>query len=455
MIRLSSEIQKYYWQDFSLQRLIAMPAVMAAIIWLINLIKTNHVASSVATFASIGFFPLVFIWGGYRAASCVIEEIQGNTWDNQRLSSVSPWQLSLGKLFGSTLYPWYGGLLALAIYVVAGVQEYPTTTLYNAMLWLLAGLFCHAVALLVSMQALRTQNRYGKYHPILYLIFALIASQVFYGYGSVLSEAARRGNTMDPVQWYGQEFSASAFIFLSLCAFFLWAVVGVYRMMREELKFRNTPFVWGAFVVFLMTYISGFIYIRTDFFESLGYGNLLSQSRLGVAFIIGMSSAYAMLLFDTLTITRYRILCHQWRRKQWRKLLETLPMWVMSVALSALVAVLFVSYSLAGSKASVSIVFTLGVFLFLLRDICILHYFTFVPGSKRAVAATAFYLAILYSLLPSIFMAANQFGTLSLFYPAISGKAVDLLPQIAEAAVACLVLRARYRHISRQVDSAV
>ena len=104
-MRLNPELQRYVWLEFSLQRLIVMPLVLAVILY-ISSSGTSNVASNIAYCAMFLFVVLIGLWGGNKAAASVIEEVNDNTWDFQRLSSVSPVSLMFGKLFGSTIYCW-------------------------------------------------------------------------------------------------------------------------------------------------------------------------------------------------------------------------------------------------------------------------------------------------------------------------------------------------------------
>src|SRR4051812_6191928 len=117
-LQLNSEIRRNLWLEFSAHRLIAMPVGLSLIFYVADKLDeskglaAHNPHASLAITAGTLYFLLVKIWGGHKAAEAVIEEVNDNTWDFQKLSALSPAQLTLGKLFGGTSYSWYGGLMA-------------------------------------------------------------------------------------------------------------------------------------------------------------------------------------------------------------------------------------------------------------------------------------------------------------------------------------------------------
>ena len=82
-----------------------------------------------------------------EAADSVLDEVNDNTWDFQKLSALSPWSLAFGKLFGSTIYCWYGGLIAFAVAVGISLQVSPPYKVFvGGALILLGGVIVQATA---------------------------------------------------------------------------------------------------------------------------------------------------------------------------------------------------------------------------------------------------------------------------------------------------------------------
>lgn len=460
MFPINSEIRRYYWQDFSLQRTIAMPAVLMAIVYL--MLEWNENFGSVSRFAIYAFFVLVFIWGGNKAACSITDEVKDNTWDNQRLSAISPLNLSLGKLFGSTLYPWYGGAVALLIYILSVVGNQSVEFIsYNVVLFLASGVFCHAIAVLASLHSLRAERRHGRLQSLAYFIVALLISSMFYKAGTenFLSGRYYQPEFFGTVKWFYFEFDKKYFSLGLLFIFLLWSIVGIYRLMREELQFKNIPWVWGLFVIFMMVYMAGFFYkegYKASF--DLNDSYLLIQARRSIcaAFAVGIISTYLMLFSDIISVTNYRIMLYRWKQKKWIKFGESIPKWIVSLVLTLIVAVMTVVSFFPvqyPQGAYGSFILVVSIVLFILRDATILHYFKFSSNNKRASLATIFYLAMLYILLPSFFLAAKLRDFVYAFYPIMreDASAVSLLPILVQVVIVGLLVHSRWEKANKTI----
>ncbi len=64
------------------------------------------------------YYLIVVLWGTRNAALSVVGEIRDRTWDLQRLSSIGPGAMTVGKLFGGTIYNWFGGAICLIMILV-------------------------------------------------------------------------------------------------------------------------------------------------------------------------------------------------------------------------------------------------------------------------------------------------------------------------------------------------
>ena len=104
-MRINPEIRRNIWLEFSLHRAIAMPLVLGVVFYIASQTFSGIPPyRNLASASGLVFFLLVKVWGGHKAAESVIDEVNDNTWDFQKLSALSPWSLTFGKLFGSTIY---------------------------------------------------------------------------------------------------------------------------------------------------------------------------------------------------------------------------------------------------------------------------------------------------------------------------------------------------------------
>ncbi len=463
-MRLNPEIQRYLWQDFSLHRTIAMPSVLLAVVLLASLIH----GATVAIVGATGFYVLVFFWGGSQAANAVIEEINTSTWDNYRLSPVSPWALCFGKLFGAPLFSWYGGLMALGIYVIAslmyrpdllpGIPVPPVEIFYNVLLMVASALLCHAVAMLTSMQTLQLRTRSSRFNSVAYLICGLVASHIFFSLrqATMLLEIGKINKIPNmSLNWFGMTIGLDNFMLCSLLLFLGWTLIGLVRTMREELKIRNVPWVWALFLLFLMVYCSGFAYgdpaLWKDTRNFAKILHLLAPRNFGIAFFIALGATYAVIFTDVLSVTRYRMLCYYAGKKNWLKTGQLTPRWVVSLALALLAGLAMIATN--GEDAGRTALMVIGLLLFLLRDMCILHFFLFAPNTRRAHMATMFYLAVLYGLLPGILGAMRLEHGVLFFLPYYKEDAnlLNLIPALLQLGIAGALLLHRWQRMNKAV----
>jgi hypothetical protein len=418
MITSNPELQRYGWLEFSLHRLVAMPVVLGIILFIALQSDENSKISDIPAvytytsyiFGTI-FFLLVGLWGGHKAAESVIEEINDNTWDFQRLSSLSPWQLTIGKWLGSTSYCWYGGLMAFAIHTWANSFILPAPyALYNAVLLFIGGLICHAVALLSSLQIVqqRAATR-AKLRAIWHHIVGLGIGWSFIGFRA---EQWRILNDVNTLTWYGDRYDMTVFMTGFAAFILLWLVAGIYWQMRAQLRMRTNPLLWAGFVAFIMLFFGGF---EVGFIER--YAVMFGPS---VAFFVGLTCCYGMVFMEPWSGLSYHRLKSDWQQKNWANVFDSFPRWLVAFILAAL-ALAWIG--LMHSDSPLVVLTLLAMLVFAVRDIALLHYFKFNPESRRATATALFYLGILYLLIPPLIGALHIQGAIRFFLPI--GLAMD------------------------------
>ena len=126
MLMKNPEFRRNVWLELSPQRLILMPAVLG-IIAVLNIYLSSDSRTENGTahallisFSIIGAL-LVGAWGSFATLASINSEVAERTWDQQRLSALSPWQMAWGKLLGAGIYPWFGGLICAVIVLVSGI----------------------------------------------------------------------------------------------------------------------------------------------------------------------------------------------------------------------------------------------------------------------------------------------------------------------------------------------
>lgn len=91
---MNPELRRNLWLEFSLHRVLAMPAVTAITAVLIVAVSASSALENLAASAAFGFAALVLLWGTQLAGASVIEEARARTWDAQRMSAIAPWAMT-------------------------------------------------------------------------------------------------------------------------------------------------------------------------------------------------------------------------------------------------------------------------------------------------------------------------------------------------------------------------
>jgi hypothetical protein len=109
---LNAELRRNIWLNFTAQRLILTPLIISLIIYVTYMFSGKGDSGSLSFYLACFF---IFLWGVKDASETVIEEINNSTWDFQRQSTISPWSMTCGKLFGSTLFSWWCHFLSFLL----------------------------------------------------------------------------------------------------------------------------------------------------------------------------------------------------------------------------------------------------------------------------------------------------------------------------------------------------
>ena len=195
------------------------------------------------------------------------------------------------------------------------------------------------------------------------------------------------------------------FLLASTATFAAWAVFGSHRLMCQELRVRTAPWAWVAFLLFLCAYIAGFGVRPQDTFSQ--HKNVV----LIAGFIVCLAAAYPLLLSEASGALAVRRMLLRFEVRDWRRLVEEIPLWPVTLALALVFCLLTVAF--VGSRASGDGPFRsvalapMPLFLLAARDAAIYMFFALARQSRRPGAATIFYLALLYWLVPMLLRAAG------------------------------------------------
>ena len=124
---MNPELRRNLWLEITTHRLLAMPVVLGLAFLALAAIDKPNAAEHVGWLGLGGFVVLTMFWGARLAGNSIIDEITDKTWDWQRLSTLAPWTMTWGKLFGATVFAWYGGLTCLGVFLATPMAAKPLT----------------------------------------------------------------------------------------------------------------------------------------------------------------------------------------------------------------------------------------------------------------------------------------------------------------------------------------
>jgi hypothetical protein len=440
-MNINPEFRRNLWLELTPSRLVGMPLVLGIFFFLAYTLDDKQYGASVSGTALTLFGLLAFLWGTRLASETLISEIRDHTWDSQRMSVIGPWSMTWGKLLGSTIYPWYGALICLFVYLTSQ-PSLGLSLVETAVLLVGSGFLAQAVGLLSSLQAIRKNQGYGRFQTTIFLVLGATCG---------LSILRWPFEQAAGITWFGQSYSDEQFVLASLVIFLAWSVFGIYRLLRAELQMKSQPWAWNLFVLFLMVYVAGFLNEGR-----LTDGQSLQQYRLSGAFLVAISLAYVMVFCERKDPVAFRRLLQYLGRREWIRALESFPLWLSTLPLVALTCLLLVGMDLtSGSTVETGLVAVsaLAVVLFLFRDFGIVLFLNLGRIPKRADMLTILFLFMLYGALPTIMTALDLDRLVGFFWPVPGMPAEILLPAALFQAIVMLWLVVRRWRKSLQSSS--
>ena len=430
---MNPEFQRNIWLELPPHRLVAMPAVLMLAFfaaWLAG----GGISFSGA--AQLLLTLLLIIWGGRLAAESVLNEVIGNTWDSQRMSAITPWEMAWGKLLGATAFMWYGAAWCLVAFLAS-----PHGHILIVIRLLLAGAETQALALVLSMMLIRGEPASVRFQITVAQTLTLMAILPFLFFTVV--------NRPETIHWYGAAMSADLFITLSQLIFIGWTVLGVYQLMRGQLQYPTGPMNWLLFLVFAVGYLAGF-----DQFQHYAAGAGMPTTgvtRMYVGFCAAIALTYLCALVEPKSperLMRWLALLGDRRVLHGARLS---PTWVATLGVAVLAAGLTVICLVAAIGPSTPLplepLALIGaVLLFAVRDLAVFHYLALSSSSGgRGLLAIAVYLLGAYFMLPVLLSALRLDLLLPLLMPVAGAPPLlALIPPAVWVAAAMVLVRQRW-----------
>jgi len=444
MVKGNPEFLRNLWLEITPYRLIMMPSVIGAIFLVMFLINDRILDSSTAKLSAIMYAAIVLIWGSRVASESVIQEINARTWDNQRMSALGPWSLATGKLFGSTVHIWYGGLICMGLYALSYGELIPTDRLMELIaLYIGAGILCHAIGLLVSLQAVQKRREFGRIQVAFYQFLGLlVVGPVLYIGLSDIAETKLYFVTT----WYGHVYELLAATVVWLYAYVGWSLVGIWRLMRAELQMPNGPWAWLAFVAFAVVHVAGLRFLPDEVSRVIP----TLAGRVFAGFAVLAVLCYVAALSEPKGRLVFRRLRQSMRLGDWKGFLNRVPLSVPTVLLMLVAAATLLRIGPAHIDLfTFPLNFRLMVgaaALFVLRDVCFVTWMNLLRPSPRADSGAFVLLALAYTLIPVALSGIGLDVLTSFFWPMRNASApLTLLPVAGEVLVVGILLIRQWR----------
>lgn len=417
---MNPELLRNLWLEATPFRLAQIVGLLVVVLAAASAAPQNILTPEGAATTLYWFF--VVLWGTRSAALSVVGEIRERTWDGQKLSAIGPWTMMWGKLLGSTSANWFGGLLCLPVILIAAWRDAgPVTALSYGVILLALGLFAQAVALLSSLVLIRRNTGNWRLDTFLCQVAGIGAGFAYYSLWSSVDAFEQSG--MRSLTWWGHDFNLTSFHFTSLMIFLGWALLGVWRAMRAELRFANGPFVWLAYLAYTAIYTAGFESLLANFGVSLVAPMGSVNFRLMLAGLAVLGSAYSMVFLEPKDPVRLRWLADRIRAGRYAKCFLALDAWMLSYGTTMVIGLMLAGLLLWGGGSLGSVGFAslslpvLAMLGFLTRDVAIFVLMRALAGNKGDFAALAC-LGVLYLVLPAI-AHRSGLGFQFLFVPVI------------------------------------
>jgi hypothetical protein len=436
---MNPEFQRNLWLELGPRRVLLMLVILGLVFFAAAVTGGDF---GPAALAQILYYLIVVIWGSRNAALSVVGEIRDRTWDAQRLSSLRPLEMTWGKLFGSTIYNWFGGTICLAVFLGYRLTHDAASVVLDLVYYLAVGVIAQAAALLASLVAVRRRSIHTRFDIFTYQLVGLIAAVVVFFVWEAADPAGallvgRKSTEFIP--WWGQTLGARPFLLASLAIFAAWTLIGCYRLMRLELKMRNGPLVWIAFLMFIGLYVAGFDGWLAERQTTLRWDAI--ELRLGLALSTYAVLTYLMVLLEPKDRVLYRWLGSLLRAGEIRLALWNLQAWMMSYFAASMVAVALLARLVTTDGFGVDASLLVSGMGCLTRDVSIFVLFQTLPGRRRGDFAAVMVLIALYLLMPYILHGMELDAGLAYLYPRATaplwlGPAVIWAEAIVVAAIA-------------------
>ncbi|MGB4811132.1 MAG: hypothetical protein WBP13_01440 [Methylophilaceae bacterium] len=436
------EFKRNLWLEFSFHRLVAAPLLLAILLVVVAMQTdiNGNAWESVVTAAFIVFLLTCTVWGTSLAIDSVSDEIRNRTWDNQRLSTLSPFKLVWGKLFGATAFAWYIGLPCLLVIVMA--RGHVATSSHFGDTWLMASalltgtLLMQSLGLLSALVGLKANAVAPKAVQLALLFFTLMAFGPLADISRMTAQSA----------WYGLKMPTQQMMIFSFILFTGWIWLACYRNMQAALQIRIKPWAMVVFVLFCAFYITGFI-------ENAQHDMPASVILMYLTPLLAIVGVYFGAFSEKRDWVSIRRFFKSWRTGSTGYALQDTPYFIALAVFAFFTLIPAIVLTTITAAEQPGLLLPVA-FVLMLKDVGLLYYFSLSKKPARATVTTLFYLLLIYGLIPALFKNSTVsllFNPLSYLLQAEASFYIAFMTALVHLLVVAFLLYKRYKSISQQL----
>lgn len=406
---MNPELVRNAWLELRPAWLVGIPASLALVVLIgllqVKVLTLEAVGSTLAGYGLVLYLAFAVL-GAFKASQSVTREMAAGTWEMQRLSQHRPGELLVGKLLGSPILGWYGGGLALAVFLLGRSLTTPAALMVLDMVTLvLATLWLHTSALFASFVkagATRAMRRPAPAHggmAIVAIASLFLAGPLF----AAAHEYFLDDQAFSAVGWW-LPIPMRLFVPLTCAMFLAWTLAGTHRAIRAELQEPVGPWTLLGFLAFATLYVHPFC--ATPLVALLG-NPLVAFAATGAA-VFG-AALPILIIGERFDVVRLRTLVAAAHRRDRPTVLTQAPLWAFTFGAWAVCVLALGLAALAtlSEGGLLAFAFALGVGLVLVRDLGIMLAVQLAPrGSRDPAHVAVVWIVVLYLLLPMLALSA-------------------------------------------------
>jgi len=451
------EFARNIWLELTPGRLIVMPVILALTFAAVSTFD------GVRSFSILAFMILANIYATKLATESIVSELNTKTWDNLRLTLIHPLSMATGKLFGSTIYAWYGAIISILIFFVYSFLNDDLLVSFRFGIWaILFSLFTQVFAMIYSLMGIRKHRDKSKISWFFYFLISVGISyylQGFMYFSFFSSQFELLRNELSTIYWYFIPVNIFDFMIISTIVFILWAIYGLKNLIRLEFNYRNKSTAWIAFLLFLTLYFFGLgisvmnlNYLLQNFLGGFQLNNIngvWSALFIPLMFIVLLN--YFLIFNENHNIIDYKKLLFLLKEKNFKELTYITPLWIttflfliiLGLVFQIIAIINFISFKPIDTNIDnlrFGLFIPLNILLFTMRDFAIVAYFNIGKKFRRPDVAALVSIYILYFVLNPVINAVFGEIDINLLSPFYSGNSFIITLSITIQAGLMIVL---------------